>query len=375
MAKVLYDLFNTGGHMSEHVVNFNKCAKQPRVPYEPNPKFGTVFGSHLLRLNFTSETKSFDAEIVPFGPEMMSPATAALHYGQSIFEGLKAYRQKDGSVAVFRADLHAARFNKSAQIMALPPVPEDVFMKCLMEYMKLEQDSVPSEPDHSLYLRPLQFGRDAIIKLGPSKTTTFYIMSAIAGRYFSATGVTPAKVLVNKTFTRAFPGGTGEAKTAGNYAASLFPQSVAMKFGCDQVLYLDAAKHETVDELGGMNFFIVRGNELVTPYLSGAILHGVTRRSVLELAETLGFKAKEEPISFTQLLSDLKSGKVTECFACGTAATVHPIGSFFVQTNVNSQPEVFELPQKFPVALKMLETLSAVQRGQIAAPGKWLFKV
>lgn len=357
-----------------NTVTIKKCNKLPKIDCPSNPKFGTIFSPHLLRLDFTADTTEFHAEITPFQSEMMSPATLVLHYGQSIFEGMKAYRQRDGSVAVFRADLHAKRFYKSATTMAMAPLPEDVFMKCLLEYVNFEQDSVPSEADHSLYLRPLLFARDEIVKLGPSKKYTFYIMATMAGRYFSTGGITPAKVLVNKAAIRAFPGGTGEAKTAGNYAASLLPHSHAIKLGCDQVLYLDAVSHDNIDELGGMNFFMVRDNELITPALTGAILNGVTRRSILELASTFGLKPKEEPISFSQLTKDIKAGKVKECFACGTAATVHPIGSFIVQNNATAPTETVNLSPEFPVALRVLETISGVQRGQIRAPGEWLFK-
>lgn len=355
-----------------HTVKISKCDPLPKVQYAPNPKFGTVFAPHLLRMTYSFDTQNFEAEIVPFQSEMMSPATLVLHYGQSIFEGMKAYRQADGSVGIFRADLHAKRFYESAVKMGMAPLPEDIFVKCLVEYVNFGKDSVPSEPDHALYLRPLLFARDELVKLGPSKKYTFYIMSTIAGKYFGA-GIVPAKVLVNKSFIRAFPGGTGEAKTAGNYAASLYPQSVAMSLGCDQVLYLDAENHKNIDELGGMNFFMVKDNTLVTPKLTGAILNGVTRRSILELAPQLGFKAVEETISFDQLISDIKTGKVKECFACGTAATVHPIGAFFIQNNINSAAEKIELSPDFPIALKVLDLLSKVQRGQAAAPGKWLF--
>lgn len=361
--------------MSGSTVQITKCSKLPKVQYPLNPKFGTVFGPHLLRMNFTAETKEFQAEIVPFQSDMMSPATLVLHYGQSIFEGMKAYRLKDGGVGAFRADLHAERFYQSALKMAMAPVPQEVFMKCLLEYVAMEQESVPNEPDHSLYLRPLQFARDEIVKLGPGKKYTFYIMSTIAGRYFATPGITPAKVLVNRHFVRAFPGGTGEAKTAGNYAASLMPQAHAIKLGCDQVLYLDAVHHDHVDELGGMNFFMVKDGALVTPKLTGAILNGVTRRSILQLASELGLKAKEVTISFTELLKDIKSGKVKECFACGTAAVVHPIGHFLLQETANGPVEEIKLSPDFPTGLKVLEHLSKAQRGQIPTPPGWIFKV
>lgn len=350
------------------------CEKRPRVQYSPNPKFGTVFSPHLLKMTFSKGDTEFKAQIVPFQSEMMAPSTLVLHYGQSIFEGMKAYRQQDGGVAAFRVDLHAARFKKSAEKMAMAALPEEVFTKCLMEFVKFEQDSVPGEPDHSLYLRPLLFACDEIVKLGPGTKYTFYIMGTIAGKYFAASGITPAKVLVNKQYVRAFPGGTGEAKTAGNYAASLSPQAHAISLGCDQVLYLDANKHDSIDELGGMNFFMIRGKDLVTPSLTGAILNGVTRRSILELAPIWGLTPKEEPISFSKLIEDIRSGKVQECFACGTAAVVHPIGQFVVEEREGGEKFDVRLPAEFPMGIQILDTLQKVQRGQVKAPGNWIFK-
>jgi branched-chain amino acid aminotransferase len=256
----------------------------------------------------------------------------------------------------------------------MPEVPEDVFLKCLKEYMEFESESVPSEPDHSLYIRPLLIARDEIIKIGRSKTYSFFIMSAVAGSYFPGGLSKPARVLVNREFVRAFPGGLGEVKTAGNYAASLLAQSYAEKYSCDQVLYLDALKHDAIDELGGMNFFMVRNGEVVTPSLEGTILSGVTRRSILDLAPTLGFKAKEARISFSEMVAEIKSGRVTETFACGTAAVIHSICDLVIQDKTDGPTETVSLPKTFPVATKLLETLQAAQRGNHPVPSGWLFR-
>lgn len=357
-------------------IEFTRCEKKPKVKYQPHPKFGTVFAPHMLQLRFSTEneTETLKAEIVPFSAQPMSPATIALHYGQTIFEGLKIFRQKDGSVAAFRADRHAARFMVSAKKMAMPSIGEDVFMKCLTEYMHFEEESVPQEPDHALYIRPMQFGCDEQIKVGRSKKYVFYIIASIAGSYFSGGHAKPARVLVNREFVRAFPGGLGEAKTAANYAASLAPQAHAETLGCDQVLYLDAVRHEFIDELGGMNFFIVRNGDLITPSLNGAILPGVTRQSILEMASSLGLKASEEKISFPTLLKDIQSGAVTETFACGTAAVVHSIGELVVQETKSSSAQTIKLPDSSPVAGQIYESLKGMQRGHIKAPGNWLFK-
>jgi len=371
------------------MVSFKVTGKQKKVSYNPHPKFGTCFTPNELRMIVTAEdfknpSTKLEAEIRPFEPELYSPATIALHYGQSIFEGLKAYRLKDGGVGTFRADLHAKRFRKSAAKLAMPDFKEEVFMQCLDEFLKFEKDCVPSEPGHALYIRPLLIGSDEIMKVGRSKKYTFYILTCIVGDYFAQTGNKAARVLVNRKFVRAFPGGLGEAKTAGNYAASLAPQAYAETLGCDQVLYLDAIHHDFVDELGGMNFFAVRGakNEIVTPALSGTILHGVTRQSILEIAPTLGLKAKEEAISFKKLREEILNGTLTEVFACGTAAVVQPLGELLYQEDVDGRPESLMLAagkegkeKGAPISAKILDTLSKMQRGQIAAPPNWIHKI
>ncbi|MCB0393994.1 MAG: branched-chain amino acid aminotransferase [Bdellovibrionales bacterium] len=355
-------------------INISKCTKLPPVKCEGNPKFGTQLAPHYLRVDIV-DGEPHDAAILQYGPTNLGPAASVLHYGQSIFEGMKAYRQKDGSVGIFRMDLHSQRFQKSAEKMAMVSFSPELFEFCLKAYVDFESESVPSAEDTSLYLRPLLFANDEVIKLGPGKRFTFLIMSSLAGRYFTDGEIKPAKVLVNKEFVRAFPGGTGEAKTAGNYAASLAPQAHAMKLGADQVLYLDAREHKYIDELGGMNFFVIKGNELITPKLNGAILNGVTRRSILELAPAFGLNPKEEPIEFEKLMSEIESGKIDEVFACGTAVTVCPLGQFMIQENSNDSIRLVELKSDFSKTKSILNRLSQIQRGVEPAPGDWIFKV
>jgi branched-chain amino acid aminotransferase len=349
----------------------------PKTSYPLNPKFGTIFTPYLLKMQIDkSQTQSFRAEIVPYKEEPFWPGTAALHYGQSIFEGLKAYALNNGNVALFRADLHAERMKLSAERMAMGSLQPQVFIECLKAYVEMLKDHVPREDGHSLYLRPLLFAYDPVIKVGSSQKYMFYIMSTIAGNYFSTGGkAKPVRVLINRLFVRAYPGGTGEAKTAGNYAASIWPQTHAQKLECDQVLFLDAVKHEFIDEMGGMNFFIMKGNELITPSLNGCILNGVTRRSILELAPQLGLKPIERPISLKELLDGVNSGEINEAFACGTAAVISPIGEFLFQENLNSQGTIHKLKGDSEVSLRILSQLSKIQRGLIKAPGEWLMEV
>jgi branched-chain amino acid aminotransferase len=349
--------------------------KLPPVKYDLNPPFGTVFAPHVLRMHLNSDEKNdYSAEIAPLAADPFSPATAAFHYGQSIFEGMKAYRLKDGSVGIFRADLHATRFRNSARRMVMADMPEEIFINCLKEYVAFVADNVPSEPGHSLYLRPIMFASEPKLKVGASKTYDFYVLSTIAGSYFSGGLVKSARVLVNREFVRAYPGGLGEIKTAANYAASIWPQRLASQKECDQVLFLDAVHHEYIDEMGGMNFFAIRGQELLTPSLNGSILHGVTRRSIIELAPSLGFKVREMQLSFTELRKQIESGEVTEAFACGTAAVVSPIGELLFQETVASPTESIVLKGKPSSSLQILEKLSNIQRGLEPAPGPWILK-
>lgn len=346
--------------------------------YPSNPKFGTAFTPHIMQWDIDTSQNDFGgpAEVKAMATgERFTTSSVIFHYGQSIFEGMKAFRQKDGSVGIFRADLHARRFMKSAEALAMPVISEADFLFLLKEYVRIEKDSVPDLENHALYLRPLMIARDEIVKVGRSKKYSFYILACVVGSYFAGGVAKPARVLVCKEFVRAVPGGLGEAKTAANYAASLAPQSHAEKNGCDQVLYLDAIHHDFVDELGGMNFFIVRNGELVTPALNGSILRGVTRQSLLEIAPSLGLKAREEKLSFSQIIKDIESGAVTEAFACGTAAVIHSIGEFLFQEKKSDKPASIKLPQKAPVATKLLEHLKKIQRGEIAAPDKWIFKI
>jgi branched-chain amino acid aminotransferase len=356
------------------MIEIKKPAKTTKIKYDLNPAFGTIFTPHVLKLAISIDGKiQGGAEIIPLSQDAIPSSTAALHYGQSIFEGMKAYRQANGRVGVFRPDKNATRFKLSARRMAMGEVPEEVFLQCIKEYVQFEEINVPSEPGHSLYLRPLLFAGEPKIKVGPVKFYSFYIMSTIAGSYFSSGGTfKSARVLVNRDFVRATPNGMGETKTAANYAASIWPQAQAAKLDCDQVLYLDSTQHEYVDELGGMNFFFIRGKELVTPALNGCILHGVTRDSILKLAPSLGLTPVEEKVSFTQLCKDIESGRVQETFACGTAAVVSPIGEFVFQEGLNSTPKKITLKEEPKKSLEILKLLNAIQRGEVDTHKEWM---
>ena len=347
------------------------------VKYQPHPQFGSVFIPSAFVVDLVKgEEAPKQGEIHPISGLNLSPATASLHYAQSIFEGLKAYRQGDGSVAIFRLDKHAERFRKSAQRMSMVDVPEGFFIEAVKDYVHFVEKYVPNEEGHSLYLRPLLFNADPLIKVGSGTRYKLVIMSAIVGDYFGGQSTIKApQVMVSRQFVRAFPGGSGEAKTAANYALSLAPQAYAASKGCDQVLYLDAVEHEYIDELGGMNFFVLRGNELITPELNGCILRGVTRDSLLKLAEQMDLQPKEEKISITQLIREIKAGEVEEVFACGTAAVVTPISALVFENNAGEPLETVALSGKHDRTLQLRKALMDIHCGRAKAPGEWMFNI
>ncbi len=348
----------------------------PKAKYPPHPKFGTLFAPHYLRMEIDpANPEVLDAHIAHFDRELMSPGNLTLHYGQSIFEGLKAYQQENGEVSIFRPDMHAKRFVKSAARMAMASFTEEQFLKCVAEYVRFERASIPHEKDHSLYLRPMMIAADNQIMVGRSNKYLFYVLGSIVGGYFGSDSVRSAKVLVNRTFVRACPGGVGEAKTAANYAVSLYPQMIAKKLGCDQVLYLDALHHEAIDELGGMNFFVIKKNKLITPEMNGAILNGVTRRTLMELAPSMGLKPVEKRLTLKEVIDGVHSGDILEAFACGTAAVIQPIGELLIQDREDSVTESLKIPGPFEKSLKLRAKLEDIQRGRAADPGNWRMTV
>jgi branched-chain amino acid aminotransferase len=357
--------------------------KPTSLNYPPHPKFGTVFVPTVFKMTLErGQTSGFKGSLDPMGGLDLQPGTSALHYGQSIFEGLKAFRQKTGdgpSIAIFRPELNANRFVESARRMMMAEVPEHVFLDAITTFVSHNAAVVPHAEDHSLYLRPLLFGADDVIKVGAAQKYVFLVMGTIAGSYFNtgSKGVTQdhggAKVMISREYVRAFPGGTGEAKTAGNYAASIRPQAEAATHGCDQVLYLDAQEKEYVDELGGMNFFFVRGQDLVTPALNGCILKGVTRSSILELAPRLDLRPKEEKVSVTDLIRGIEDGSIQECFACGTAAVVSPISALYFQDKKGGGYRWVHVSNT-TITQRLYKLLSDVQRG-LGSPAGWLHSV
>ncbi|HEX6077354.1 MAG TPA: branched-chain amino acid aminotransferase [Micromonosporaceae bacterium] len=291
-----------------------------------NPGFGRIFTDHMVTIRYTEGEGWHDARIEPYGPIPLPPATAVLHYAQEIFEGLKAYHSDDGGVVLFRPDANARRFQESAERMSMPKLPVDFFIGSLEKLIEVDRSWVPSQDEASLYLRPFMFASEEFLGVRPAHEYLFLVIASPVGPYF-ASGVKPVSVWVSEDYTRAAPGGTGEAKAGGNYAASLAAQAQAIRADCDQVVFLDAVERRWVDELGGMNvFFVYDDGSLVTPELNGSILRGVTRDSVITLARELGHEVVERPYALAEWRADAASGRLREAFACGTAAVITPIG-------------------------------------------------
>ena len=291
-----------------------------------NPGFGMYFTDHMAVATWTAADGWHDSAIVPYGPFSLDPATAMLHYAQQVFEGLKAYRHPDGTIWTFRADKNAQRLTRSAQRLALPTLSAEDFLSSIEELVAADAAWVPTAPEQSLYLRPFMFATEAFLGVRAAKRVTYCCIASPAGSYF-ASGLKPVSIWISTIYSRAAPGGTGAAKCAGNYAASLIAQQEAADNGCDQVMFADATEHCWLEELGGMNVYLITSdNELVTPELTGSILEGVTRDSILTLAADFGLTPIERRIAISDLLDGLASGTVTELFACGTAAVITPIG-------------------------------------------------
>ncbi len=345
-------------------------APDVRAEILANPGFGTAFSDHMVSVLYDEGKGWHSAEVVPYGPIPLDPAAAVLHYAQEIFEGLKAYRLADGGIALFRPEANAARFNASAERLAMPTLPEGLFTRAVEELVKADKDWFPTVEGGSLYLRPFMFASEAFLGVRPSKQYRFLVIASPAGNYFKSGA--PAVSLWVSDYSRAAPGGTGAAKCGGNYAASLVPTAEAFARGHDQVLFLDAVERQWIEELGGMNlFFVFADGSLVTPPLGGTILPGITRESLIKLAREEGLTVREERYSLAQWQADATSGKLTETFACGTAAVVTPVGK------VTSNTESFVIGSGGPGQLtqKLRQRLVSIQRGEAADTHGWVHRI
>ena len=337
-----------------------------------DPGFGRVFTEHMVRARWTAGRGWSELELTRYAPLQLDPGTSVLHYAQAVFEGLKAFRQADGSVAAFRPDAHAARFRRSARRLALPELPEEKFLEAIDILLRADHEWVPSAADHSLYLRPLMYASEVTLLVHPAEEVDFLLIASPSGSYFPR-GVHPVTVWLSEDFSRAAPGGTGAAKTGGNYAGGLLAQAQAAEQGCDQVVWLDSQEHRWVEEMGGMNLFFVFGSgrdaRLLTPALTGTLLPGVTRDSLLVLGRDLGYETEEGRISVEEWRAGCADGSLTEVFACGTAAVITPVGA------VKSARGSWTVGDGGPgeVSMRLRQALVDIQRGAAPDPHGWLY--
>ncbi|GAA2990594.1 branched-chain amino acid aminotransferase [Microbacterium terrae] len=351
----------------EFAVTRNLAAKSAAQREEilANPGFGTSFTDHMVDICWSAGGGWHRPRVQPYGPIALDPAAAVLHYGQEIFEGIKAYRHADGSVHTFRPDQNGLRLQRSARRLALPELPVSYFVQSLRELVAVDGAWVPSGADQSLYLRPFMFAKEAFLGVRPAKKVAYYVIASPAGAYFTG-GVKPVSIWLSEDYARAGKGGTGAAKTGGNYASSLLPQSEAYDSGCDQVVFLD--QDGNVEELGGMNvIFVHKDGTIVTPQ-SDSILEGITRDSILQLARDRGHTVESRPVTLAEWRDGVASGDIVEVFACGTAAVVTPIGVLKGKDFLDEQP-IGEL------ALSLREELTDIQYGRRDDKHGWLVRL
>jgi branched-chain amino acid aminotransferase len=331
--------------------NPSPATDERRAEIMAAPGFGKNFTDHMATARWTAEAGWQEPVISAYGPIALEPAAHVFHYGQTAFEGFKAYHQPDGSVATFRPEANAARFARSAHRLALPELPVDDFVTAADVLIDLDRAWVPDTAEMSLYLRPFMIATEVGLGVRPSQEVLFFLIASPAGAYFAG-GAKPVKIWLSEDYTRAAPGGTGAAKCGGNYAASLVAQQEAIANGCDQVAFLDAVERRWVEELGGMNLcFVYDDGVIATPELTGTILEGVTRDSLLTLARDLGHPVEERRIDIDEWRKGVESGRVTEVFACGTAAVITSVGELHWRGGSVSMPAATTVADELRAAL------------------------
>jgi len=331
-----------------------------------NIPFGKYFTDHMLEVDYENgEWKN--VEIKPYQPLLLDPSTAALHYAQAIFEGVKAYKNADGEAYIFRPVDNFKRFNISAERMQMPLVPEDIFMEGLRMLIELDKNWIPDQPDHSLYIRPFMFSCDQMIGVKPGDKYKFMIILSPTGPYYSA----PMRIYVEEHYVRAVPGGVGYAKAAGNYGAAMYATALAKSKGYDQVLWTDAFEHKFVQECGTMNVFFIMGNKVITPGLeTGTILAGVTRDSVITVLKEMGFEVEERRLNIDEIIAAHKAGELKEVFGTGTAATI----SLIKELRYKDYVMEFDV-DSWKTAPSVKDQLNAIRYGQVADTHGWMQKI
>lgn len=329
--------------------------------------FGKYFTDRMLMIEWKAKEGWCDARVEPYAPFVLDPACLVFHYAQEVFEGLKAYKWDDGRITLFRPEMNARRFNQSCERMCIPQIPEDLFLKGIEQLVSLERDWIPTISGTSLYIRPTIIAVEPVLGVKPSDHYYFYVILSPVGAYYAA-GFNPVNIMVEDHYVRAVAGGTGEAKTGGNYASSLKAGLEAKKKGYDQVLWLDGREQRYIEEVGAMNMFFAYNTHIVTAPLTGSILPGITRDSVLKLAPTLGYTVEERQIDVNVLMSDIRVGKITEAFGSGTAAVITPVGNLCYKDEVLplTGGKVGKITQNF------YDTLTGIQTGKLKDEFGWV---
>ena len=349
-----------------------ELTKQPKAKPTDETKlgFGSIFSDHMFVMNYDEGQGWHDARIVPYGPIELDPSAMCLHYGQTVFEGMKAYRAKDGRVLLFRPEKNMARLNVSNERLCIPKIDEAFALKCIEKLVSIEKDWIPTAEGTSLYIRPFIFATDAHVGVHPGKHLMFMVICSPVGAYYPE-GLNPVKIYVESKYVRAVRGGMGYAKTGGNYAASLKAQDEAEEQKYTQVLWLDGVERKYVEEVGTMNVFFVIGDEVVTPALQGSILPGVTRMSAIEILKSWGLNVSERPIEIQEIYDAYQNGQLKEAFGTGTAAVISPIGQLKWDDHVMeiNNGKIGEISQR------LYDTLTGIQWGNIEDTMHWTVEV
>ena len=349
-----------------------ELTKTPKAKPVPGQKlgFGKIFTDHMFVMNYTEGKGWHDPRIEPFHNISLSPAAMVYHYGQEMFEGLKAYKGEDGQVFLFRPDMNAKRTNATNDRLVIPQLPIEDFVQAVSAVVDVDRDWIPTEPGTSLYIRPFIIATDEFLGVAPSKTYLFMVILSPSGAYYES-GLAPVGIWIEDEYVRAVRGGIGFAKTGGNYAASLIAQQKAHDAGYSQVLWLDGVERKYIEEVGAMNIFFKIDGKVVTPALSGSILPGITRDSTIQLCKDWGYEVQERKISAEELLQAQKDGTLEEVFGTGTAAVISPVGK------LRYQDEVMTIGngETGPLSMKLYETITGIQTGKLPDNKGWRVKV
>lgn len=352
------------------LIEREKITSKKEKPDPSSLGFGKYFTDYMFAMDYEEEKGWHHPRLTPYAPIMLDPSSSVFHYGQAVFEGLKAYRTEDGRVLLFRPEQNIKRLNRSCQRMSMPPVDEELVLEALTQLVELEKEWVPKEKGTSLYIRPFVIATEPSLGVKASKNYTFMIVLSPVGSYYGDQ-LQPINIYVEDEFVRAVNGGVGNAKTSGNYAASLQAQQKANELGYDQVLWLDAIEKKYAEEVGSMNIFFVINGEVVTPALSGSILSGITRASAIELIRSWGIPVREEKISIDDIYAASARGELTEVFGTGTAAVVTPVG----ELNIHGRTVIVNDRQIGEISKKLYQTITDIQLGKVKDPFHWTVEV